>query len=474
MGSAPLPPVDAGHGEGTVAAGGEAGVLGERLLAVDGEVADLEDLVLVAGATEDPADDLHEDEGDQRRPEDDEDGRPELLPQLVRRPGVHQAVDTEGHAGAVRRQVGRLRGGDHLPRRGEVATAVLDHVRVAEDAQQHAAHEAGHAVGVDDTQRVVDLREGPHLGQVVPGHPDDGAADGADEDGAQAVDPAGARCDADQAADHAVDAAQEGGLLLPGEPGVHGDPDQDTGCGGQVRVHHGCRRAGAGVVRVSTVEPVPAQPQDAGADRRHHEVVGQGVLPISQESWSEDPGRHEAGHSGRHVDDVPTGEVERTLLGEVAAAPEQEGVHAVHAGRPQRHQQAPGAELDPADHASEEQQRRDRREHELEVGQRRRREVERDDGVGGRASLEPCSPNALVIAPGLPRKFSKKCCQVPVVPAFCVWVTTPFTRCTPPPMEVSPNPSLYSHRNHATSTSENPANIIARTLTAHFLGTRDA
>src|SRR5580704_3795213 len=85
-----------------------------------------------------------------------------------------------------------------------------------------------------------------------------------------------------------------------------------------------------------------------------------------------------------------------------------------------------------------------------------------------------CSPNALVIGPGFPMKFSKKCCRVPVVPAFCVCVTTPPTRWTPPPIDVSPKPSLYSHRNQATSTSENPANIIASTFTAHFLGTRDA
>ena len=85
-----------------------------------------------------------------------------------------------------------------------------------------------------------------------------------------------------------------------------------------------------------------------------------------------------------------------------------------------------------------------------------------------------CSPYALVIGPGFPMKFSKKCCNVPVVPAFCVCVTTPPTRWTPPPIEVSPKPSLYPHRNQATSTSENPANIMASTFTAHFLGTRDA
>ena len=41
-------------------------------------------------------------------------------------------------------------------------------------------------------------------------------------------------------------------------------------------------------------------------------------------------------------------------------------------------------------------------------------------------------------------------------------------------MEVEPKPSLYPHSTQATSTREKPANIMANTLTAHFLGTIDA
>ncbi len=192
---------------------------------------------------------------------------------------------------------------------------------------------------------------------------------------------------ADQAADHAVHATQERGFLRLAEPGVHTHPDEDADGGGQVGVDDGRSRVGTRVVRVPTVEAVPAEPQDSGTDGRHDQVVRYGVLSISKQSRPENPGRYEAGHSGRHVDDEATGEVERALLGEVAAAPEQEGVDAVDEGRPQRDQEAPGAELDPAQHAPHEQQRGDGGEDELEVGERRRREVERDDGVGRRHRL---------------------------------------------------------------------------------------
>ena len=56
-------------------------------------------------------------------------------------------------------------------------------------------------------------------------------------------------------------------------PGVHRHPGHDTHRSGEVGVDHGRSRIGTGVVRVTTVEAVPAQPQDAGADGRHHQVV---------------------------------------------------------------------------------------------------------------------------------------------------------------------------------------------------------
>src|ERR1700727_294086 len=87
------------------------------------------------------------------------------------------------------------------------------------------------------------------------------------------------------------------------------------------------------------------------------------------------------------MDDVTTREVDRSLLSEVTTAPEQEGVDAVDERRPERDEDAPGRELDPAEHAAEEQQRCDRREHELEVGEAGRREGERDQGVGRRHGL---------------------------------------------------------------------------------------
>src|SRR5262249_40903993 len=63
----------------------------------------------------------------------------------------------------------------------------------------------------------------------------------------------------------------------------------------------------------------------------------------------------------------PAAEVERAVRGPPAAAPEEERVNRVGERRPERHEDEPDLEADPADHAAEEQQRRDRGEHELEI-----------------------------------------------------------------------------------------------------------
>ena len=81
----------------------------------------------------------------------------------------------------------------------------------------------------------------------------------------------------------------------------------------------------------------------------------------------------------------------------------------------------------------------------------------------------PCSPTLLVMPPGLPTKFSKRCFIHPTPES---WVCMPFR--TPPPIEVAPKPILYDQSTQATRTSENPANIIARTFTAHFFCTVEA
>ena len=110
--------------------------------------------------------------------------------------------------------------------------------------------------------------------------------------------------------------------------------------------------------------------------RDHRQVVRRVDLAVTCEARADHPRRDEARDAGREVDDVAAGEVDSALLREPAAAPDQEGVDRVDAGRPEHDERDPRLEVHAAEHRAEHQDRRDRREHELEVDERRLREVD--------------------------------------------------------------------------------------------------
>src|ERR1039457_1427381 len=73
---------------------------------------------------------------------------------------------------------------------------------------------------------------------------------------------------------------------------------------------------------------------------------------------------HEAGDAGCQVDDVAAAEVQRALPRPESAAPEQERVHRIGKRDPQWHEYQPHLEFDPPEHGADEQDRRNRGEHE--------------------------------------------------------------------------------------------------------------
>src|SRR5581483_3084066 len=95
---------------------------------------------------------------------------------------------------------------------------------------------------------------------------------------------------------------------------VHEDPHHHGGGGREVGVDHGGGGVGGGVVRVTAVEAVPAQPQDSGPDRHHHEVARDRPLAVLLQAGADDRGGHESGGAGGQVDDVTTGEVQGALV----------------------------------------------------------------------------------------------------------------------------------------------------------------
>src|SRR5487761_2669573 len=129
-------------------AGGHDGLaegrLGEGFFLVDRDVADRQHLFRFTQTAEHKLHDIEHHRRAHRGEANDPRRRQELLPELVEGVGVEPPADREVPRSLVVRAL----------------DPELGHARVGEEADQEPADEAGDAVGVDHTHRVVDLGEG--------------------------------------------------------------------------------------------------------------------------------------------------------------------------------------------------------------------------------------------------------------------------------------------------------------------------
>ena len=71
---------------------------------------------------------------------------------------------------------------------------------------------------------------------------------------------------------------------------------------------------GVGKVRVTAVEAVPAQPQNAGAGQRHQQAIRRKVVAILLDARPDHRRRDKPGGAGGEMDHITAGEVEGTQL----------------------------------------------------------------------------------------------------------------------------------------------------------------
>jgi hypothetical protein len=181
--------------------------------------------------------------------------------------------------------------------------------------------------------------------------------------------------DADEAGDHALHGADDGGLLE--EDGIEACPDEEAGGGADVGVEYREGRIDVGRVRVTAVEPRPAHPEQPGAGEHEQDVVGREPLPVLGGPGPDPVRGGKACDARGEVDDVASGVVHDAPVEEEAAAPVGERTDGVGEGEPERDEDHPGFEVHAAEQGAGEQDERDGGEHALEVDHGRH-------GVGGR------------------------------------------------------------------------------------------
>lgn len=199
--------------------------------------------------------------------------------------------------------------------------------------------------------------------------PGNDAGTNADDNGAPAGDKPGSGRDADQTGDHAVHGADNGGLLE--EDDVHACPREQGHGSADVSVED----SGAGIrgsrVRITAIEAVPADPEDASSNHHERDIVGGEILSVFLEARPDPVGANKGGRAGGQVDNITTGIVENAQFCGPATAPDAVGAGAVGKDQPEWHEYHPGREIHAREIGTGDQGEGDRCKDELEVDHRR-------------------------------------------------------------------------------------------------------
>lgn len=220
------------------------------------------------------------------------------------------------------------------------------------------------------TQSVVDvtLEDEGARSDDVHADPGNGAGTEADDNGAPTCDKAGGRRDADQTGDHAVHRADDRGFAE--EDYIHACPGEHRHGGADVGVEHSGAGIGGGRVRITAIEAVPPDPENAGSDHHEWDVVGSEVLSVFFQARSNPVGANKGGRAGGQVNNVTTGIVEDAEFCRPTTAPDAVGAGAVGKDQPEWHEDHPGCKVHARKICAGDQGEGNRCEDELEVDHR--------------------------------------------------------------------------------------------------------
>ena len=251
----------------------------------------------------------------------------------------------------------------------------------------------------------------PHVKGVVPLHVlaeahssvADGRHEHADHHSRPRLHVAGAGSDGDEAGDGA--GQQAGELGLAGEDPVNAQPADGGGRGGEIRVDESEHGDLIDSQLAASVEAVPAEPQEAGAEREEGDVVGLGLLLGSGglgSVWLAVVHENDAAESretGSAVHDNASGEVTDAVLPQPAAAPDPVAPGHVDEGDPENLEHEPSLEVHLVTQSAGDERGCDDGEHELvheDDLSGREREREREGGREGEGGQREKIEKAIV------------------------------------------------------------------------------
>ena len=154
--------------------------------------------------------------------------------------------------------------------------------------------------------------------------------------------------DRHKTSDHSLHCTENRGLLVVDH--IADCPAKQRHGGRDVGVENGCTSVCGSGVWITTIETVPADPEDACSDQYTENVIWTRIFAISRQTRTDPVGAYETCCPRRYVDDISTGIIDHAALEEESTAPKTVGSNRVREGDPERDEDHPSVEV----HAAQE------------------------------------------------------------------------------------------------------------------------
>ena len=139
-------------------------------------------------------------------------------------------------------------------------------------------------MGVDNPKTIVDLlEECESLPDGVHRQPRDRSRNESHDDGTPASDHTSCGSDRDKSRNHTVDSANDGRFLVDDD--IEEGPPSTRHGRADVSVENGGAGIGTRSVRITTVEAVPSDPQNACTGQDHEKVVRAEIESVLVQTW---------------------------------------------------------------------------------------------------------------------------------------------------------------------------------------------
>lgn len=183
---------------------------------------------------------------------------------------------------------------------------------------EEATDNSGNEMGMEDVEDIIDVLERRNVALtqvegdlralieldslVRKAYPWDGAGEGSEDNGTPASDETSSGRNGDETGNHALNGTNDGWALKVGD--IEQDPHERAPGSANVSVEHGSTGIGRSSIRITTIESVPADPQNTSTNHHHDDVVGSKVIQILTDTRTNPPSTNETSGSRGQMNDI--------------------------------------------------------------------------------------------------------------------------------------------------------------------------